>query len=117
MKQNKSYFDMLLHHVMMMRFTFYPTELQNGEQEDCGQDSPDTHKDQIYENEIHVGLSGVHSVTVCQHVYLKGPFVLKVITAATHFVVLSILRIFSKIMCSSSGLSPINCQLVFPVAS
>lgn len=60
--------------------TFYPTELQDGEQEDCGQDSPDTHKEQIYENEIHVGLSGVcDCVFVCQNIYLKGQFVLKVI--------------------------------------
>lgn len=60
--------------------TFYPTELRDGEQEDYGQDSPDTHKDNIYDSDIHIGLSGVcHCVFVCQHVYLKGWFVLKVI--------------------------------------
>lgn len=60
--------------------TFCPTELQDGEQGDCGQDSPDIHKEPIYESEMHVGLSGVcDCVFVCQHVYLKGRFVLKVI--------------------------------------
>lgn len=34
------------------------TELQDGAQEDCGQDSPVSHKD-IYENQIQISVSGV----------------------------------------------------------
>lgn len=50
--------------------TFHPTELQDGEQQDCGQGSPDTHKEQIYESEIHVGPSGVCHCVLCLS---KGP--------------------------------------------
>lgn len=54
--------------------TFYPTELQDGEQEDCGQDSPDNRKDHVYESEIHVGLSGVcHCVFFVPTRLSKGP--------------------------------------------
>uniref|UniRef100_A0A4W6FLW4 Solute carrier family 4 member 11 n=1 Tax=Lates calcarifer TaxID=8187 RepID=A0A4W6FLW4_LATCA len=34
------------------------TELQDGEQEDCGQESPVTHKGHIYENQIKISVSG-----------------------------------------------------------
>lgn len=37
------------------------TELQDGEQEDCGQDSNATHKGHIYDNQIHISISGVCS--------------------------------------------------------
>lgn len=35
------------------------TELQDGEQEDRGQDSPVTHKGHIYDNQIQISVSGV----------------------------------------------------------
>ncbi len=46
------------------------TELQDGEREDCGPDSPVTHKDQIYDSQIQISVSGVclnhlHTYLVC----------------------------------------------------
>uniref|UniRef100_A0A8C9YIX8 Solute carrier family 4 member 11 n=1 Tax=Sander lucioperca TaxID=283035 RepID=A0A8C9YIX8_SANLU len=38
------------------------TELQDGEQEDCGQDSPVTRKDHIYDNQKQISVSGVYYV-------------------------------------------------------
>lgn len=37
------------------------TELQDGEQEDCGQDSDAAHKGNIYDSQIHISISGVCS--------------------------------------------------------
>lgn len=38
-------------------YVFQEMELQNGEQEDCGQDSPVPHKDHIYDNEIQISVA------------------------------------------------------------
>ncbi|XP_056238523.1 solute carrier family 4 member 11-like isoform X2 [Seriola aureovittata] len=38
-------------------YVFQEMELQDGEQEDCGQELPVTHKGHIYENQIQIGLS------------------------------------------------------------
>lgn len=43
-----------------MYVSYLSTELQDGEQEDCGKDSDATHKDHIYDNQIHISVSGVH---------------------------------------------------------